>query len=211
MKLHIYEHCPFCVRGQMIFGLKNIPFEKVIIMEGDAETPTRMVGRKMVPILEKDDGSFMGESMDIVKYVDGLSGERITDAPVDPQIEAWTKAATGPLFKLAIPRFTQGEFPELATPDARAAYLAREEKAFGSMKTLMASTPELLDEMNQKLRELEPLVADREQIDTSDFILFPLLRSLSIVKGIEFGPSVTGYTVNMAVQSKVSLLSDQAR
>jgi len=211
MKLHIYEHCPFCVRGQMIFGLKNIPFEKVIIMEGDAETPTRMVGRKMVPILEKDDGSFMGESMDIVKYVDGLSGERITDAQVDPQIEAWAKAATGPLFKLAIPRFTQGEFPELATPDARAAYLAREEKAFGSMKTLMASTPELLDEMNQKLRELEPLVADREQIDTSDFILFPLLRSLSIVKGIEFGPSVTGYTVNMAVQSKVSLLSDQAR
>lgn len=27
MKLHIYEHCPFCVRARMIFGIKKIPFE----------------------------------------------------------------------------------------------------------------------------------------------------------------------------------------
>lgn len=211
MKLHIYEHCPFCVRGQMIFGLKNIPYEKVIIMEGDVDTPTRMVGRKVVPILEKDDGSFMAESMDIVKYVDAQGGQLIADTPVDADIEAWAKAAAEPLYKLVIPRFTQGEFPELATPQARAAYLAREEKAFGSMKTLMNATPGLLDEMNHKLRELEALVADREHIDTSDFVLFPLLRSLSIVKGVEFGPSVSGYMVSMAVESKVSLLADQGR
>lgn len=45
MKLFTYEHCPFCVRARMIFGLKSIPFELAIIMEGDVETPTRMVGR----------------------------------------------------------------------------------------------------------------------------------------------------------------------
>ncbi len=56
MKLHIYEHCPFCVRALMIVGLKKLPVEISVIMEGDAETPTRMVGRKVVPILEKTTG-----------------------------------------------------------------------------------------------------------------------------------------------------------
>ncbi|MDU4397175.1 MAG: glutaredoxin, partial [Haemophilus parainfluenzae] len=23
MKLYVYDHCPFCVRARMIFGLKN--------------------------------------------------------------------------------------------------------------------------------------------------------------------------------------------
>lgn len=73
MKLHIYEHCPFCVRALMIFGLKKLPVAVSVIMEGDAETPTRMVGRKVVPILEKEDGTYMPESMDIVRYVDGLA------------------------------------------------------------------------------------------------------------------------------------------
>lgn len=53
MKLFIYQHCPFCLRAQMIVGLKSLPVDIDIIMEGDAETPTRMVGRKVVPILQK--------------------------------------------------------------------------------------------------------------------------------------------------------------
>ncbi|POU69340.1 glutaredoxin, partial [Pantoea sp. PSNIH4] len=27
MKLYIYDHCPFCVKARMIFGLKNLPVE----------------------------------------------------------------------------------------------------------------------------------------------------------------------------------------
>lgn len=74
MKLYVYEHCPFCIRARMIFGLKKVPFELGVIMEGDVETPTRMVGRKVVPILQKEEGAYMPESMDIVHYVDQLDG-----------------------------------------------------------------------------------------------------------------------------------------
>jgi len=76
MKLHIYEHCPFCVRARMIFGIKKIPFELRVMSEADAETPTSMVGKKIAPILEKDDGTFMAGSRDIVHYVDGQCGGR---------------------------------------------------------------------------------------------------------------------------------------
>ena len=45
MKLYIYDHCPFCVKARMIFGLKNKPVELVVMLnddeERDAETPDR--------------------------------------------------------------------------------------------------------------------------------------------------------------------------
>lgn len=72
MKLYIYEHCPFCTRARMIFGLKGLPVDLQVIMEGDVETPTRLIGKKAVPILEKDDGTHMGESLDIVRFVDAI-------------------------------------------------------------------------------------------------------------------------------------------
>lgn len=54
MKLYIYDHCPFCVKARMIFGLKNIPVELNVLQNDDEATPTRMIGQKMVPILQKD-------------------------------------------------------------------------------------------------------------------------------------------------------------
>lgn len=210
MKLHIYEHCPFCVRARMIFGLKALPFDISVMAEGDAATPVSMVGRKVAPILEKDDGTFMPESMDIVRYVDALTGTPIADHPADSAIAAWCDAVSKPLFQLAIPRFTRADFAELATPEARAAYLQREEKAFGSMETLMADTPRLLEEVAEKLAELEPLIADRQSIDTSDFLLFPWLCSLTIVKDVAFSPAVTAYMNRISAASNVPLLTWQA-
>lgn len=70
MKLYIYDHCPFCVRARMIFGLRGVAVEEVILQNDDEETPIKMIGAKQVPILQKDDGSFMGESLDIVRYID---------------------------------------------------------------------------------------------------------------------------------------------
>jgi glutaredoxin 2 len=67
MKLYIYEHCPFCARARMIFGLKGLPVDLQVIMEGDVETPIRLIGKKVVPILEKADGTFMSESLEIVR------------------------------------------------------------------------------------------------------------------------------------------------
>jgi glutaredoxin 2 len=51
LKLYIDEHCPFCSRARLALGLKNLPFEIIVVMEDDAETPTRLVGKKAVPII----------------------------------------------------------------------------------------------------------------------------------------------------------------
>ena len=209
MKLYIYEHCPFCTRARMIFGLKGLPVDVQVILEGDAETPTRLIGKKAVPILTKDDGSHMGESLDIVRYVDNL-GAPILTAPADSALDAWGKDAWSPALKLFIPRFTTGDFAELATPEAREAYRSREEKAFGDLDALRTQTPALIAEMHTRLEALVPLLENRQQLGYSDITLWPVLRSLSIVKGLQFPPAVKAYMERLSAQSDVPLLFAQA-
>ena len=53
MKLYIYDHCPFCVRARMIFGLRDVEVEEVVLANDDEATPIGMIGSKQVPILQK--------------------------------------------------------------------------------------------------------------------------------------------------------------
>ena len=80
MKLHVYDHCPYCVRARMALGLKGIPFEMRVQLNDDEATPISMIGKKMLPILEDAEG-FMGESLDIVAKVDAMTGPRLFERP----------------------------------------------------------------------------------------------------------------------------------
>ena len=206
MKLYIYDHCPFCVKARMGLALKNLPFELEILMEGDAETPTRMVGKKIAPILQKDDGSCMPESMDIVRYADQLKSPRLLDGSTDEAIEAWVKSVWRITIRLAVPRFVEADFPELATPEAREAFRAREIRAFGDLDALIEQSPEWIADINHQLQALEPLLARHQGLNLADFSLFPVLRSLSIVEGVKFGPRAQAYAEHFSAKTGVALL-----
>lgn len=209
MKLYIYDHCPFCTRARMAFALKNVPVTLSIIMEGDADTPVRLVGKKVVPILEKEDGTHMTESLDIVRHVDEIGSPAFAE-PVSPATEAWIKDAWPVALKLFIPRFTQGDFPELSTPEAREAYRQREENAFGNLTALTDRTSDLVNDMLPRLDALVPLLAQRQQVDINDIMLWPLLRCLSIVKALPFPPAVQDYAVRLESRTGIPLLFNQA-
>ena len=72
----------------MIFGLRGVAVEEVILQNDDEETPIKMIGAKQVPILQKDDGSFMGESLDIVRHIDEMAGKGRLKEEVRPQVQA---------------------------------------------------------------------------------------------------------------------------
>lgn len=210
MKLFVYEHCPFCIRARMIFGLKKVPFELGVIMEGDIETPTRMVGRKVVPILQKDDGSYMPESMDIVHYIDQLNGAPVLSGSCDKAIEDWCKNATRAVYDLAIPRFTKADFKELSTPEAREAYTQREIKAFGDLDELMANTQQYTEVLLGELNKIEQYVNAKQDVDITDFYLFPLLNSLTIVKDFPLPDFVKRYLELISTACNVPLFSNKA-
>lgn len=168
MKLYIYEHCPFCTRARMIVGLKCLPVTLEVVMEGDAKTPIRLIGKKALPILRKDDGSHIGESLDIVRYLDSL-GPTALLAPQDRALDEWIKEVWPTALRLFIPRFVEGNFAEIATPEAKQAYRQREELAFGNLE-------------------------------------MPVLRSLSIVREIEFPKLVRDYMERLSDSCGVPLL-----
>ena len=70
--LHLYDHCPFCIRVELVLGWKNIPYERKLYGYGDIEGPTKIIGKKMLPVLEYHDETgakkYMGESLDIISF-----------------------------------------------------------------------------------------------------------------------------------------------
>ncbi|SNQ28357.1 glutaredoxin 2 [Acinetobacter apis] len=210
MRLYIYEHCPFCLRARMIAGFKNLAIQYSVIMEGDEETPIKLVGKKTLPILQRADGQYMTESLDIVSYLDDWSDPKYAVNHVDEAIGAWAKEHSDTIVKLIVPRFTQSDFKEISTLEARQAFVARETQAFGPLTALLDQTPEYIAQINPALEQLDPLLAAHTDIDKTDFIIFPLLRSLSIVKDAVFGAETKRYMNRIATAAKVDLLTDQA-
>jgi glutaredoxin 2 len=209
MKLYIYDHCPFCVRSRMIFGLKDVACEIITLPNDDEETPVSLIGKKMLPILVTESHDAIGESMDIVKYIDETYGTPVLTVSDDSAIEAWMEDATNVIFPLAIPRWASSDFEEFRQDAARQYFLQKKEAFFGPFPRLLDQTETMVTEINAKLEILDSLLVRQErvtgQFSLTDISLFPLLRSLSIVKGIYWPPRVHESMKEMAERSRVNL------
>jgi hypothetical protein len=49
-KVHVYDHCPFCVRVRLALGIKNVKHTINFMANDDVATPTALVGKKIAPI-----------------------------------------------------------------------------------------------------------------------------------------------------------------
>lgn len=134
MKLYIYDHCPFCVRARMIFGLRGVEVENIILANDDEDTPIGMIGAKQVPILEKDDGTFMGESLDIVHYIDVTAGKGRLKTEVRPELQAWLDKVGEYNNHLAQPRLVKIGLPEFATESAIQYFINKKRKTSATSK-----------------------------------------------------------------------------
>lgn len=214
MKLYIYDHCPYCVKARMIFGLKNVPVELQVLLNDDEETPKKLIGQKMAPILMKADGSCMPESMDIVQFIDRQDREPLLTGKTNPAISDWLRHVNSYLNKLLIPRIAQAPFAEFATPQARSYFVAKKESNFGDFSELRQHAPGLIKNINDDLRKLDKLIvkpnAVNGELSSDDINLFPVLRSLSLVSGVEYPSRVADYRDNMAKQTQINLLSSIA-
>ena len=85
MKLYMFEHCYLCFRVRMTAALARKHLEEVVVLEDDTDTMVALVRRRVVPILVRDDGQPMLESIDIARYIDHL-GEPVLTGPERP---AW--------------------------------------------------------------------------------------------------------------------------
>ncbi|MDT3250037.1 glutaredoxin 2 [Serratia sp. root2] len=212
MKLFIYDHCPFCVKARMIFGLKNLPVRLVTLLNDDEATPISMIGKKMAPILQKDDGSYLPESMDIVRYVDNLDGRPLLTGKTNPAIADWLQRVGAYSAKLLLPRIANADFEEFATDSARQYFAHKKQASIGDFAEHLANSADLIAELEIDLQALSGLIVASDAVNGTlsedDIQLFPLLRSLSIVAGVTMPDNVETYRNRMAQLSDVPLLLD---
>lgn len=216
MKLYIYDHCPFCVRSRMIFGLRQVPIQLEYLLNNDEATPIGMIGAKQVPILQKNDQSYMGESLDIVRYINDNTGHSPIDEILRPAIQVWFDGFSAYGNHLIMPRDIQLNLPEFATQSAIDYFVNKKQEIIGDFTQNLANSAEYINQANIALKQLDKLLShdsaylNGQNLSMEDIVIFPLLRNLSMVKGLIYPNKVRIYTENMAQMSQINLYFEQA-
>lgn len=189
MKLYIYEHCPFCARVAFIANALNLPLEYQVVDYADANTLIDLIGKKMVPVLEKDDGSVMAESLDIIALFIEQAGLDATHQPSEAVL-SFQQQAFALVQGIGYPRYTRlglKEYPSQASHDA---WRAKKETPELNFERLLAQTPELVAQVNERLvQALELLAIEQGQSSLSlvdQAVMFSLLRAFYAEPSIEW-------------------------
>lgn len=216
MKLYIYDHCPYCVRARMVAGLRGLAVEEVLLANDDEDTPKRLIGAKQVPILEKPDGTHMGESLDIVRFLDGYAGGERLDETVREEVRAWTEQADAYYNRLLMPRSIRLGLPEFATDGAVDYFVRKKEKQIGPFAGHLKDSARYLQRMGADLRSLAALLPEGRpyfngaQAGMEDVLLFPMLRNLTMVRGIDWPENLAAYVARLARETGVDTYSERA-
>ena len=200
MRLYLFEHCSLCFRVRMAAALKRLHLQETVVLEDDSETMVNLVGKRVIPILVKDDGQPMLESMDMVAYIES-QGASIFTGPQRSEIAAWASAAADKTAPLTWPRYPLLGLPEFGTIAAHDHYVVRKRKSMGDLVELRARTRELLDAMMPDLEKLDTMIESPNAVNGAlsldDIRVLPLLRSAAVVKGLRFPRKVRDYFETM--------------
>ena len=184
----------------MIAALKGLNLQETVVLDDDSDTMVELVGKRVIPILVKDDGEPMLESMDMVAHIDGF-GERILTGPERREIAVWAENVVAKTAPLTMPRYPLLNLPEFGTVAALDHYLVRKRKGFGDFVELRANTRLLLKDLMLDLEELDRLIESRSAVNGAlsldDIRVLPLLRSAAVVKGLRFPDKVRDYFETM--------------
>ena len=185
-----------------------------MLLNDDEDTPIGLIGAKQVPILIKPDGTAMGESLDIVRFIDKYAGKERLNEAVRAEAQTWFDEISEYYNKLVQPRDIKLGLPEFATQAAMDYFVHKKEKTIGNFDTNLANTKKYLARVHAHLAELEALVQSPEalagELGMEDILIFPVLRNLTMVRGLEMPPKVLAYTLAMSEKSAVPLYFDRA-
>jgi glutaredoxin 2 len=187
----------------MAAALKRLHLQETVVLDDDSDTMIGLAGKRVIPILVKDCGQPMLESMDMVSYVDSI-GRPVLTGPERGEIADWSDkvvAKTGPLTR---PRYPLLGLPEFATAAALDHYVLRKRKSVGDFVELRANTRRYVKELMPDLEELDRLIETHSAINgklsRDDIRVLPLLRSAAVVKGLTFPYKVRAYFETMMGQ-----------
>ena len=103
MRLYMFERCSLCFRVRMAAALKRLHLQETVVLDDDSDTMIGLVGKRVIPILVKDDGQPMLESMDMVAYVDSLGDPLLTGSERN-EVAVWANKVVAKTAPCSSPR-----------------------------------------------------------------------------------------------------------
>eukprot|EP01055_Gregarina_sp_Pseudo9_P002032 Gregarina_sp_Pseudo_9__2031@NODE_2408_length_1004_cov_3243_243523_g2215_i0_p1_GENE_NODE_2408_length_1004_cov_3243_243523_g2215_i0NODE_2408_length_1004_cov_3243_243523_g2215_i0_p1_ORF_typecomplete_len265_score37_49Glutaredoxin2_C/PF04399_13/1e26GST_N_3/PF13417_6/9_5e06GST_C/PF00043_25/0_0027GST_C_3/PF14497_6/0_024GST_N_2/PF13409_6/0_045Glutaredoxin/PF00462_24/0_16_NODE_2408_length_1004_cov_3243_243523_g2215_i0141935 len=217
--LYIYDHCPFCVKARMIFGIKNIKVNLIVFANDDFEGPISLIGKKAVPILEYSHAGskvVMPESGDIVKHVDThphFKGREASVAPgkkVQEINNLWSSSACHDLVCITTPE--RQNLAEFQSVQSRQTFIVRHKLNSGLSKFNEAwkHYDEYVAETNKILVKCDELL-DSENYVTGDswswddIEVFAWARALTGVDGIKWPTKLKNYLISVSKRVDIPL------
>jgi len=200
----------------MPLGMKNIAAELSVLANDDEATPIAMIGIKACPILEKPDGSFMGESLDIVDYIDQLDGVPIFAPSANREdLNTWLTQVNGLFKKLLYPRWITSSVGEFQTQSAIDYFTHKKSKELGSFADALANSDALIKELEAELTQLVPMLHSdtlvNEQLSVDDVDLFGRLRAITLIKGLTIPDKIRAYIDHYARVCDIPTFYDVAQ
>ena len=208
MKLYIYEHCPFSARVRYVAGMLNIPLDIIILDYDDDKTPTDIIGSKQVPILVKDNGYTLSESLDIIHHFLELADSTETHLPSE-QVLNWQRLAFLPLQKVGYPRWSNMGLIEFANESAQKAWRTKKETEALNFDTLIADTPSIAKEVESLIQQagmVLNLPSDNHINLVDQAIMFSILRGFFSTEEIQWVEAVKEWVESASQKTNVMLL-----
>lgn len=209
--LYYYQHCPYCLRVLTFAGLAGIELCRVVLLNDDEVTPIRMLGKKMLPILQTAPETYMGESLDIIDYLAQQHGLSVNISPdYHVEVEQLLQTVRVANYSLSMPRWIKLPLPEFATASAIAYFTAKKVLTIGDFDTALQKTDYFANELQQTLNRHTTLfeVLSKTPQSLSAIILFSALHGVSSVKGFAWPDEAKFFMTLMAEKSGVGLLTE---
>ncbi len=214
MKLFAYEHCPYCVRPRLVADINKLDYELVILENDDEKSHYDLVGKKIVPILEKNDGVCMTESLDICQYLDQEKGKYVFKPVLDEnniisnieQLYAVAKKLTYP--RMVYHPMNKEDFPTLAAVNY---FKTKKEKSLGvTFKQAIQDSAKYQTEVQNALNDLNNQFVYQyiasDSLSQHDIIAFAYLRTLMLANDVLNMPSRIGhYLSRVSSQTNIKL------
>lgn len=217
MRLYIYHHCPFCLRTVMVANYKKLTYETVFMLNDDEETCYRLINARQVPILERDDGSALAESLDIAQQLDQLGDSAQFIRPASQQTVPYSDAfsrVSQHINALLYPRCLALGLPEFMSPEASQYFRHKKEQVLGkSFAQAMADSAAHIAALEQMLAQLPAPSRPSEHNHTlswDDLLIYPTLRNLTMVAGLNFPAAINDYLHEVSELTATQLYREQA-
>ena len=225
--LHVYDHCPYCIRVELVLGWLNVDYERKVYGYGDMEGPTALTGKKQLPVLEHSVGckagevNYLPESLDIINFLlseeDLTKGRTLAAATGRADLKEWSKEKFKPHERiLTRPRMLRMElFDFQAQRDKEYARKKYENGGFDYGKA-DALNEDSKQKMTVALQQFETFLHSDNTIngngeyEMDDVVYLPDLRKLTCVKGLVWPERVKKYVANACGRANVALYESNA-